>query len=93
MCSFSALKVVSNFVHVFSINFMFLWVILLLLQCDAITCMANVVSVQKILEEINNADTGAPCSPQHLKKVSTVTSCPVHSPIIIIIVHPKVKLC
>ena len=24
---------------------------------------------QKILEEITNADTGAPCSPQHLKKV------------------------
>ena len=27
-------------------------------------------SIQKILEEITNADTGAPCSPQHLKKVS-----------------------
>ena len=37
---------------------------------------------QKILEEINNADTGAPCSQQHLKKVprvnknnSNTTSC------------------
>ena len=25
---------------------------------------------QKILEEITNADTGAPCSPQHIKKVN-----------------------
>ena len=29
----------------------------------------NVLLFQKILEEITNADTGAPCSPQHLKKV------------------------
>ena len=27
---------------------------------------------QKILEEINNADTGAPCSQQHLKKVAGI---------------------
>ena len=31
------------------------------------TCVFNYL--QSILEEIANADSGAPCSPQHLKKV------------------------